>query len=192
MWKYLKRNGLTLLMVLFIIVILVNPNAKSWVLQQLMRTGFFNAGIEQVDGDAARKPVENLSFKDESGSIVSTQSLEGKVVFINFWASWCPPCRAEMPSINNLYEQFKTHPDIAFLMVNLGETQAKAEQFLKEQDYNFPLYTLNRELPQDIYDGVLPTTLILGKKGYLRYHHKGVADYDSETFFKQIKDLLKE
>src|SRR5699024_7271228 len=137
MWKYLKKNGLTLLMVLFIIVILVNPNAKSWVLQQLMRTGFFNADIEQVDEHAERKPVENLNFKDENGNVVSTQSLEGKVVFINFWASWCPPCRAEMPSISNLYEQFKTHPDIAFLMVNLGETQAKAEKFLKEQDYKF-------------------------------------------------------
>jgi len=192
MWKYLKKNGLTLLMVLFIIVILVNPNAKSWVLQQLMRTGFFNADIEQVDEHAERKPVENLNFKDENGNVVSTQSLEGKVVFINFWASWCPPCRAEMPSISNLYEQFKTHPDIAFLMVNLGETQAKAEKFLKEQDYKFPLYTVNSELPQDIYDGVLPTTLILGKKGQLRYHHKGVADYDSEAFFKQITDLLKE
>ncbi|MGH2643105.1 MAG: TlpA family protein disulfide reductase, partial [Chitinophagaceae bacterium] len=88
-----------------------------------MKVGLFRPKIELNDPSASNLPV-NLSdiyFKDGNGHTFSLSSLKGKVVFINFWATWCPPCRAELPSIKKLYEKFKDNNKIMFLMVDVDE-----------------------------------------------------------------------
>src|SRR5690606_34627752 len=115
-WQYIRKNGFTILLVIFIGVMFVSPDAKSFVLRQLMATGLFNASM---DGKRTAAPsAHDFRFVDEQGNIHHTASLRGKVVFINFWASWCPPCRAEFPSIETLYSRFKDNPDVFFLTIN--------------------------------------------------------------------------
>lgn len=87
-----------------LIFFVFSTDAKSWVLRQLVLVGLFNAKIEKEP--SSRNAAPSFSYVDVNDQQVSTADLKGKVVFINFWATWCPPCRAEMPSLNVLYNEF--------------------------------------------------------------------------------------
>ena len=191
-WQFIRKNGFSMLMGILIVIMLVSPDAKSWMLRQLMRTSVFNAKIESKAADISNQTAVNFDFEDDKGSIQNTSSLRGKVVFINFWASWCPPCRAEFPSIETLYTRFKNHPDISFLMINKDSDLSAANNYLKKEKYSVPFYKTNDNVPGEIYSGSLPTTIVLDKAGKVRFHHEGFANYDADKFMKQIEELIKE
>lgn len=190
--QFIRKNGFSLLMGIALVLLFVSPDAKSWVLQELMVTGIFNANIDEKGVDETETSVVYFNFYDEEGVIHSTNSLKGKVVFINFWASWCGPCRAEFPSIETLYSKFKNHPEVYFLMINADENVGKAKAFLKKENLNIPFFQLQGVIPDAIFTGTLPTTVVLDKKGAIRFRHEGLANYASEKFSKQMEKLLEE
>lgn len=191
-WEYLKKHGFNIVMILFIGLMFVSPDAKSFVLRQLMLTGLFNASIESKSADSGIQTDNDFNFSGESGSRQSTASLRGKVVFINFWASWCPPCRAEFPSIEALHSKFKNHPDVFFLTINEDTDISKAKAYLAKEKSSIPLFMTNGYVPEGIYSGVLPTTVVLDKNGKIRLHQTGFANYASEKFIKQMEALINE
>jgi thiol-disulfide isomerase/thioredoxin len=191
-WQYLKKNAFTILIVIVVGIMLVSPDAKSFVLRQLMATGLFNASMDKKDAGALTQADADFDFADEKGNVVNTSSLRGKVVFINFWASWCPPCRAEFPSIETLYSQFKDNPDIFFLTINKDSDLATGKAYLDKEKFSIPMYQSNGNVPGEIYSGALPTTIVLDKNGKIRLHHTGFANYGSEKFIKQMEELIKE
>ncbi|QNL52185.1 TlpA family protein disulfide reductase [Olivibacter sp. SDN3] len=191
-WQFIRKNGFSTLMGIFIVVLLVSPDAKSFMLQQLMRTGVFNASIDKKGSATSTHSDNDFDFVDHKGNVQSTASLRGKVVFINFWASWCPPCRAEFPSIERLYSRFKDNPNMFFLTINEDTDLSAGYDYLKKENYSVPFYRTNSKVPSDIYSGALPTTIVLDKAGKVRFHHAGFANYGSDKFVKQIEELIKE
>lgn len=191
-WQYIRKNGFTILMVIFIGVMFFSPDAKSFVLRQLMVTGLFNASMDKKDADAHNQVNTDFDFADEKGNVQNTSSLRGKVVFINFWASWCPPCRAEFPSIETLYTKFKDNPDITFLTINEDNDPATGKAYLDKEKFSVPMYQSSGNVPAEIYSGSLPTTVVLDKNGKVRLHHAGFANYASDKFVKQIEELINE
>ncbi len=191
-WKFIRKNGITILLVFILVALLVSPDAKSLVLRQIIRTGIFNSSIKKGSPDSLPPSDIDFGFSDEDGVVQNISSLRGKVVFINFWASWCPPCRAEFPSIEKLYSRFKDNPDIFFLTISEDSDIAIARAFLDKEEYSVPLYKANGNVPREIYPGTLPTTLVLDKNGIIRYQHTGVADYGAKKFIRQIEELTKE
>lgn len=189
--QYIGKNGFTILVVIFIGIMFVNPDAKSFVLRQLMATGLFNASIDKKDSDVVSKAVD-FNFVDEKGNVQNTSSLRGKIVFINFWASWCPPCRAEFPSIEKLYTQFKDNPDVFFLTINEDSDPVAGKAYLHKEKFSIPMYRSNGRVPSEIYAGTLPTTIVLNKNGEISFHHKGFANCASSKFIKQIEELSNE
>ena len=178
-------------MVIGIIVLFVVPDAKSFLMRQLMVTGLFNASIDAKS--EVEVPVNtDFDFADENGVVRNTSSLRGKVVFINFWASWCPPCRAEFPSIELLYTKFKDNPNVFFLTVNQDSNLATARSFLQKEKYTLPIFLTAGNVPEKIYNGALPTTVVLNKKGKMIFHNTGFANYASDKFVKQIAQLASE
>ncbi|TXF74808.1 TlpA family protein disulfide reductase, partial [Chryseobacterium sp.] len=123
---------------------------------------------------------------------ISTSDLKGKVVFINFWASWCPPCRAEFPSIQKFYDQYRFNPDVVFLTVNLDDEVALGKAYLQKENYTLPLLVPEGNIPEVYFSGSLPTTVVLDKTGAVRLHHAGMADYSKASFYEEINALLKE
>lgn len=181
-----------MLMGAFIVLMLVSPDAKAWVLRQLMTTGIFNAKIDEKNASVTDRRVIDFEFTDDQGNVHHTASLRGKVVFINFWASWCPPCRAEFPSIQALYSRFKDNPGIFFLMINEDNDLAAAKTYLEKENLSVPFFKARHPVPGEIYTGTLPTTVVLDKNGQARFRHEGFASYQSEKFIKQIEELMLE
>ncbi|MCE7042707.1 TlpA disulfide reductase family protein [Dyadobacter sp. CY312] len=156
-----------------------------------MRIGLFQPAIgdQHKPEDAALPP--NVLFKDGDGRIIDLTSLRGKIIFINFWATWCPPCIAEMPSINVLYKTFKNHDNVVFLMVDVDGNYEKADNFMKKHQLDLKVVIPASQIPSILMDETVPTTLIIDKKGKIVYRHKGVADYSNPRLVDMIDQLDK-
>ena len=186
--KRLIKKVLNYLLIAFLIFIIVSPNGKAWVLRQFISVGLFKAEIKK---DAVKDFLNNssFSFTDSKGNINNTSMLQGKVVFINFWASWCPPCRAEMPSINDLYKKLQSDTNFVFLSINEDDDKSKANAYLENNDFSFPIFYASGNVPLEIFAGTLPTTIVLNKEGKIVLKHEGLAGYNTDLFISQLKGL---
>lgn len=186
--KWLSRIGNILFFGFFAAFLLI-PSFKSATMRLIMKTGFFNAKIEKSENKAA---APSFQYVDASGQLKSSADLKGKVVLINFWASWCPPCLAEMPSLDELYKKLKDNQNMVFLFMNEDENPEAGKKLIQKNGYSMPISSRAGEIPSDYFTGSLPTTIILDKKGVIVFKHTGMADYDTEKFEKQLKDLMAE
>ena len=132
----------------------------------------------------------NLPLVAPDGRRVNLSDLQGKVVFVNLWASWCPPCVAEMPGIHALY--LKMDPaKVAFVMVSLDENPAKARALLKRRGYTFPVYFPTGPLPAPFNSSSIPSTVILAPDGQVAARHDGMAEYDTPEFKAALDKLAR-
>jgi thiol-disulfide isomerase/thioredoxin len=187
--RILKAAGNVLFFGMLLLFVF-NADAKAWILRQLMGTGLFNTELKVNKSTVPAGATRGIVYYDATGNTVSTNDLKGKVVFINFWATWCPPCLAEMPSLQSLYTQFKDSDDIVFLFMNEDDDPSKGFEYLKKQNYDLPLAERAGELPAEIYSGTLPTTLILDKTGRVVYRREGLAEYNTKEFISQLKEII--
>ena len=151
-------------------------------------TGIFQPDLNiPVD----KQPVAdyNLSLVRLDDKLIDLHDFKGKTIFLNFWASWCPPCRAEMPTIQNLYEILKNKNDVVFVLVSLDDDVSKAKSFIKNEGFTFPVYFLNSSLPQIYNTGTIPSTFVISKEGRIAVKHTGMADYDSKKFIDFLDNL---
>ncbi|MBB1286397.1 TlpA family protein disulfide reductase [Flavisolibacter sp. BT320] len=189
--KYFNKNMRSwignLLFLGLLLLLLFNPSAKAWLLQQLLAVGLFKAEIKK-EAPAINTPA--FSFRNERGEVVSTSDLEGRVVFINFWATWCPPCRAEMPALQELYKQFASDNRIVFLFLSEDEDLEKAKTYWQKNRFTMPLLSVSGNVPVEIYSGTLPTTVVLNKEGKIVFKQEGIARYNTTAFYEQLRSLL--
>lgn len=191
-WKRLfsLSNITTGIMTLFLVLVLVNPSIKAGVMQGLMKVGLFQPPMpEEASPESGMAP--DMAFMDGEGKTFTLSSLRGKVVFLNFWATWCPPCRAEMPSINTLYEQFKDDKNVVFLTVDTDGNYKKAKAFLKKKQYGLPLYVADSQIPGELLGRSIPTTVIINKKGQIAYRQEGAADYGNKRFIEYFGTFIR-
>ncbi|ALL04037.1 thioredoxin [Pedobacter sp. PACM 27299] len=188
-----KSNVINGLLGMLILVVLFVPSAKALMIQGLMKVGLFSpdTSIDYKKGNEniQSESLAGVRFKDAAGKVVDLGDLKGKVIFINFWATWCPPCLAEMPSVNKLYEQFKADDGVVFIMVDADSDFPKAKKYMDRKGYQMPVYAVASRIPQQLFAGSLPTTVVLDKHGRLSYHEVGAADYGNKKFVDFIKQL---
>jgi thiol-disulfide isomerase/thioredoxin len=130
----------------------------------------------------------DLKLIDAEGKTRSLEEFKGKVIFLNFWATWCPPCIAEMPSIDKLHEEMGD--EVAFVLLSFDDDFEKAKAFNKRKGYDLPIYAPASNLPSMFQSSSLPTTYIIDANGNLALTHKGMADY-SDREFKEFLNTLK-
>lgn len=183
-------NIITALLIVFAAGMLFFPTFKATVLQGLMKVGLFQPGVSAKAERPSTEKNWNVSFTNSKGEIIDGSALKGKVVFVNAWATWCPPCIAEMPSVNELYKNYKSNPDVVFLLVDADNNLPKSEKFMTDKGFDLPVYISQDNIPEEWYDGTLPTTIVLDKKGNIMYHHAGVANYNSSKFKSFLQELL--
>ena len=115
--KYIRSNISNLVFIFFIAIVYFSTDARTILIRGLMVTGLFNAeaSTDTEKSDSNRSIDTNMTFRSEDGEVINLSENKGKVYFINFWATWCPPCRAEMPSINSLASKIKNKDKIELL-----------------------------------------------------------------------------
>lgn len=190
--KVLKNNTSNILFVSLGLILLFSTDAKAFLQQSLMKVGFFKPNLENVVTKNIDKDYLDVNLINNRGEVVTLADFKGKVVFINFWATWCPPCIAEMPSIQILHDKFKDDSDVVILTVEIESKKEKAKQFMKRKKLTLPVYYPNSNLPIVLFDGTLPTTVILDKEGNIAHKTLGMADYsgnDIVDFLKEIKAM---
>ena len=188
--KILNRK--TLLNVLFaglFLVLILVPPAKAMVLEGLMKIGFFTPDLQEQNVKDRAKDFSGVLFKDTAGNVVNLGKLKGKVVFLNFWATWCPPCLAEMPAIQQLYEQFKNDPEVVFILVDADGDLVKSAKFMSRKKYEMPVYRVESEVPETLFKGSLPTTIVFDRQGRISYNESGAANYANTKFIAFINKL---
>jgi DsbE subfamily thiol:disulfide oxidoreductase len=134
-----------------------------------------------------------FSLSDPSGRTYTLAELKGSVVFINFWATWCPPCIEEMPSLQNLYNGFKDNKEFRMVTILYKDDYEKAMAYMKQNNYALPVL-IDREGKAAKAYGVtgVPETYIVDKQGILRQKVIGPADWNSTEADSLIANLLKQ
>jgi thiol-disulfide isomerase/thioredoxin len=187
-------NIITWLLLIALLAMFIDPNVKATYIRALMQVGLFQPDIPATStakNAGVATDYSELRLSDSKGQPISPDSLQGKVVFINFWAPWCPPCIAEMPSIGQLYQTIKQDPRIVFLMVDVDGTFSKSEAYFDKKGYQMPIVAPYASLPASLFEGTLPTTVILDKTGKIAMKHEGAADYSSPKFIKFMQELAE-
>jgi peroxiredoxin len=137
----------------------------------------------------APQKAPNFSLKTANGKTIELSKLKGKVVVVNFWATWCPPCRAEIPGFVDLYKKYKSK-GVEIVGISLDQEGWDAvNPFLQKNNINYPIVVGNEELSNS-YGSIeaIPTTFIIDKKGYIAEHHVGY--FEKEKLEKALKSLL--
>ena len=135
-------------------------------------------------------PPPALTLKDLDGRQHRLADYRGKVVLINFWATWCGPCREEMPSIQELKNKLAGRPFVV-LAVNLDEPESRIRKFLTQMKLDFPiLLDPGRNVAKGWNARILPATFIVGPDGRVRYSLVGEMDWANEHIVARISELL--
>ena len=185
------KNILNVIYLGTVLLLLFNSTAKALLIRALMAVGFFQPNVTLVNKATQNERLPSVSFADKEGKSLQLDNLQGKVIFINFWATWCPPCLAEMPGIVQLYHQFKSRPNVVFIPVDVDHQLIKSDTFLQKHHWNLPLYQATGSLPPALSSASIPFTVIFDRQGKLVYSHEGTADYSSDKMVKFMEKLSR-
>lgn len=155
----------------------------------IMKTGAMDATPEEPP--VSKKFDYDFSLKDLNGNVVDVNQFKGKTIFLNIWATWCGPCRVEMPSIQKLYDQVD-NKKILFIMLAVDRAQdlKKVKDFVTDKAYTFPVYTPVGVLPSQLQVGSIPSTFIIDPEGKIVSKETGAANYDTPEFKAFLEKLI--
>ena len=158
----------------------------------ITQTVVMKAGILDVSpvSESKADPKFDYAFtiKDLKGNKVSFDQYKGKVVFLNLWATWCGPCKAEMPGIHNLYVKMRGEP-IEFVMLSIDKDKAlsKVESYVKNNSYTFPVFMPSGYLAEQLQVPSIPTTFVISKEGKIVMKEVGTRNYDTNKMMEFLK-----
>lgn len=152
--------------------------------------GLSTLGTAAVSGADTAAPDFNLPGK--SGAPIELSKYKGSVVMLNFWASWCGPCRTEMPLMDQIYKKY-AKAGFVLLGVNVDTDSTDAQKFLSQVPVSFPI-AYDRENKVSKMYGVseMPSTFFIDRKGRLRELHRGYNPGDENGYLKEIRSLISE
>ncbi len=138
------------------------------------------------------RSAPDFTLRTLDGPNLRLQEQRGRVVLLNFWATWCGPCRQEMPHLNRLYEKYRA-AGFTLLGVNIDDDARNAAGVSTKLGLKFPVLLDTDKKVSRLYDlGTMPSTLLIDRDGRVRYVHLGYKDGYEATYEKQIRELLKE
>ena len=177
----LNRSRIFIVILLFFSLFAVSAQTIE---EEMIKSGFsvFKEKVSLID----------FTLPDLDGNNISLKDYRGKVVMLNFWATWCPPCRREMPSMEKLYNIIdKDKIDIA--AVNIQEKKKTVSDFIAKNNYSFPVLVDEEGKAASIYQiRSIPTTFIIDKKGYLRAMITGSIEWDEKEIVSIFNKLAEE
>tara|TARA_R110002049_G_scaffold45852_2_gene133325 strand:+ start:12158 stop:12733 length:576 start_codon:yes stop_codon:yes gene_type:complete len=128
-------------------------------------------------------------LKDSENNNFNFEEAKGHVVLLNFWATWCPPCIAEMPGLQELYDDYGDK--VTFLFV-AQDQEKRVQKFILKKEYTLPVYYEKSTTPKQLFSKSIPSTYLIGKDGKIVVAKTGAADWNSSTSRALIDGLLKD
>ncbi|GAA4451793.1 hypothetical protein GCM10023189_14180 [Nibrella saemangeumensis] len=196
--------GVFAVLILVLFFTELGTTLRGGIQQVFLKTGLKDARAPEPDvpttavtvspaeqpAPAASGPPYHLTLSSLDGKTVAFNSLAGKVIFLNQWATWCPPCRAEMPSIEKLYQSVDKNK-VAFVMLSLDDSPEKARKYIEQNKFTFPVYVPAGPMPSDFATEAIPTTLILAPDGRIAQRMEGMFNYDTAEFRQYLDSLAR-
>lgn len=139
---------------------------------------------------ACAEQATNFELKDLAGKTVSLEDFKGKVVFVDFWATWCPPCRASIPAVEALYEKYKDNDDVCFIGINLSEDKETVSKFVKREGIQYLVLLSNNKVITDYKIRSIPAFFIIDKEGNIANKYLGYGSGLESKWEDEIKELL--
>ena len=175
---------------LILIVLIIVPSTRMYLKTQVTRlTMRPPAVISNAESITLQNTDYLLSMIDEKGNTIRLDQFKGQVIFLNFWATWCPPCVAEMPDLQELYDQYKNK--VTFIFIS-NEKRSVIDNFMHKHKFNLPVYQLSgNEIPEVFYSKTIPATFVISQNGQIIVSRKGAAKWNSDSFTR-ILDAISE
>ncbi|MDP3312640.1 TlpA disulfide reductase family protein [Lutibacter sp.] len=185
MRKYFTKKNVSNIVFVIALAILLVPTSREWVMRQIA----FSPSVSKEE-NREQLSSYNWNLKGTNTGDIDFETFKGKVIFVNFWATWCPPCRAEMPMIQKLYNDYKNK--IVFIFVT-NENKATVEKYFFENGYDLPVYDSNSTPPENFTKtNSIPASYLIDKNGQIIISKTGSADWSSKKVRTIIDELLKE
>lgn len=170
-----------------LLIAMLFPTSRKIVSSTIIRYSMFqpreSKEVSYLNDNDYKWHVEDLD-----GNLLELSSLKGKVIFINFWATWCPPCIAEMPSIQRLYDEYKE--DMAFIIVS-QETKETLHEFIQKKGFSFPVYVLSSRQPAIFSSRSIPASFLISPEGQVMMKKQGAARWDGNNVKQLIEEMLQ-
>jgi peroxiredoxin len=150
------------------------------------------AATSLASSDLTGQAAPDFALKSSSGDNVRLSEYRGDVVMVNFWATWCGPCRQEMPLLDELYSRYE-RVGFSLLGVNIDDDSRKAMNMVSELGVSFPvLFDARKEVSKLYKVEAMPVTVLIDREGTVRYVHHGYKPGYEDKYLDQIRSLLRE
>ncbi len=154
----------------------------------LITSAFSFSSFAKIKAETA----PDFVLKSATGKNIRLSELKGRVVMLNFWATWCGPCTDEIPHLNKIHESLDDY-DFELLGINLDNDRSKALHLAKELNVNFPiLFDTEKDVSRSFDIDAMPTTILIDRNGKIRHVNRGFKKDYIERYHKQIQALRKE
>lgn len=183
--KITRNKVMDGLLLLVLILFLFTPVGFHIKVQVNKWFSFSPEPLAQKDQKSLR--AYDWQLFDMDGKRFNLEETRGKVVVVNFWATWCPPCVAEMPSFQQLYEAYGSNVQFVFYA---NDELERVQSFMVKKKYSFPVYIAGTEVPAELEHPSIPTTYIIDTQGNIVLKEVGAADWDSRAVFDLLDRLL--
>lgn len=184
---FIKKHFWNIIFGLFLITIVFNPFGLGMKIKTTVNRvlSFSPSEIKEEK----RETLENYNWNlvNTENQNIDFNKMKGEVVLVNFWATWCPPCIAEMPSLENLYLDYGNK--IQFMLV-ANDDARKVNSFMKDKGYTMPVFYEESTTPALLQSSSIPATYLIDKQGNIVIAKTGSADWNSEKTRKIIDELL--
>jgi len=191
--KWKKRSFFSklsdILFILFLVMIITPQGRMAFggfingIKSKISQPGLLETNMPMSEADW------QWSLKDMHGQELNLSELRGKIVFINLWATWCPPCVGEMPEIQRLFEHYQDDPDVHFAAIS-NESVDKISGFVSRKAFSFPVYSSVGRAPGAFASNSIPTSFLIDKKGNIVMREVGAMNW-SGSKMRGIIDELK-
>jgi thiol-disulfide isomerase/thioredoxin len=181
--NWIKKRWSDILWIVFILLLFIPQTGKP-IRVFISRTLAFSPSVQSVHD---RQILENYQWRLRkiNGEIVDFETIKGKKIIVNFWATWCPPCIAEMPSFQTLYDDYNRKA--VFLFVS-NEEHSVLKKFMTKYDLDLPIYQAINDNPKALDSNSLPTTFLMDENGNILIKKVGAANWNSE----KVRILLEQ